>query len=72
MTIAHQTVIGKDGRPEAAIIPWSVFLHLQDLVEGGEPTAEEREACLEAERDRREGNRDAFVRLDELEAELGI
>ena len=34
--------------------------------------AEEREACLEAERDRREGKRDAFVRLDDLEAELGI
>lgn len=72
MTIAHRTVIGEDGRPEAAIIPWKVFLQLQDLVADDEPTAEEREACLEAERDRREGKRDAFVRLDELEAELGI
>ena len=72
MSITHQTLVGEDGKPTAALIPWSVFVELRELVDGEEPTAEEREACQEAERDRREGNLEAFVNLDELEKELGI
>ena len=33
MNITHQTVIGEDGRPEAAIIPWNVFLEIQKLMD---------------------------------------
>ncbi len=72
MSITHQTLIGEDGKPAAALIPWSVFVELQELVDGEEPTPEEREACQEAERDRREGNRESFVSLDVIEKELGI
>lgn len=72
MTISHRTVIGEDGKPEAALIPWSVFVELQELLGGEEPTPEEIEAVREAEDDRRNGNKEAFMPLAELEKELGI
>ncbi len=72
MTISHQTVLDKDGQPAAAIIPWGVFEELQELVGGSKPTPQEKEAMLEAEADRRNGNDDAFVTLTELEKELGL
>lgn len=72
MSIAHQTVMDEQGRPAAAIIPWAIFVELQELVDAAEPTSEEREAMLEAEADRREGNEDAFVNLSELEEELSL
>lgn len=46
MSITHQTLVGEDGKPTAALIPWSVFVELRELVDGEERTAEEREACL--------------------------
>ena len=32
MKITHQTVLGEDGQPTAAIIPWNVFLAVQKEV----------------------------------------
>ncbi len=72
MNITHQTVLGADGRPEAAIIPWSVFLEIQSLVEDANPTPEELEAIREAETDREAGNMDAFTDLDDLKVELSL
>jgi PHD/YefM family antitoxin component YafN of YafNO toxin-antitoxin module len=72
MNITHQTVIGENGRPEAAIIPWSVFLEIQSLVEDGEATPEELAAIREAEADRKAGNADAFTDLQDLKAELSL
>jgi hypothetical protein len=72
MNIIHQTVVGDDGQPEAAIIPWNVFLEIQNLVDDGEPTPEELEAIREAEADRRAGNMEAFTDLEELKAELSL
>lgn len=71
MSITYQTVIGEDGQPAAALIPWNVFVKLQDLIDD-EPTPEEIEAVTEAEADRRSGNPEAFVPLAELEKELGL
>lgn len=72
MTITHQTVIGEDGRPEAAIIPWEIFLKIQAFVEDEAPTPEELEAIREAEADREAGNTDAFTELEDLKAELSL
>lgn len=72
MIITHQTVIGENGRPEAAIIPWNVFLEIQSLVEDGEATPDELEAIREAEADRKAGNTDAFTDLEDLKAELSL
>lgn len=72
MIITHQTVIGEDGQPQAAIIPWSVFLEIQDLVDDGEATPEELEAIREAEADRKAGNMEAFTDLEDLKAELSL
>ena len=72
MNIAHQTVVGEDGQPEAVIIPWSVFLQLQGLVEDDTPTAEELEAIREAEADRKAGRMENFVSLEDLKAELSL
>jgi hypothetical protein len=72
MTITHRTLIGEDGKPEAALIPWSVFVELQELLGGEEASPEEIEAVREAENDRRNGNKEAFIPLVELEKELGI
>ena len=58
--------------PAAALIPWSEFLLIQELLESGEVTAEEAAALREAETDRRSGNRDAFTDLASLKAELTL
>lgn len=75
MNITHQTVIGEDGRPEAAIIPWSVFLQVQSLLsdeDDGEATPEELEAMREAEAYRKPGNMDAFIDLEDLKVQLSL
>jgi len=72
MTITHQTVLGEDGKPSAAIIPWDVFLEIRDALDGGEPSADEIEAMREAERDRMEGNAGAFESHASVKARLGI
>ena len=68
MNITHQTVFGENGHPEAAIIPWSVFLEIQSLLNDGEATSEELEAMHEAAADRKAGNMDAFTDLEDLKA----
>lgn len=36
MTITYKTVIGEDGEPEAAVIPWSLFEEIRErLAEQG-------------------------------------
>jgi len=72
MMIAHETIIGEDGQPRAAIIPWNVFIQLQEIIEDEQPTAEELAAIREAEADRKAGNKDAFVRLADLKKELSL
>ncbi|HSP42803.1 MAG TPA: hypothetical protein VLO11_08035, partial [Luteolibacter sp.] len=60
MTITHQTVVDSQGKPAAALIPWSEFLLIQEILEGTDVTADEAAALREAEADRRSGNREAF------------
>lgn len=72
MTLTHRTLLNEDGQPEAAVIPWDVFQQIKELIESDEPTKEEIEACQEAERDRREGNTEAFIPLAEVKARLGL
>ena len=36
MTITHQTVVDSQGKPAAALIPWSEFLLIRTILEGGE------------------------------------
>jgi len=72
MSITHQVVVGEDGQPTAALIPWDVFMKLREILDVVEATPEELEAIREAEADRREGNKDAFTDLEELKAELSI
>lgn len=72
MNITHQTVIGENGEPQAAIIPWNVFIEIQEIVDSAKPTAEELEAMQEAEADRRNDNTDAFTDLEDLKAELSL
>jgi hypothetical protein len=72
MTITHQTVVDSHGKPAAALIPWSEFLLIQEILEGGDVTAEEAAALREAEADRRSGNRDAFIDFASLKSELAL
>ena len=72
MTITHQTVVDSQGKPAAALIPWSEFLLIQEILEGTDVTADEAAALREAEADRRSGNREAFIDLASLKAELAL
>ena len=72
MTITHQTVVDSQGKPAAALIPWAEFLLIQEILEGGDVTAEEAASLREAETDRRSGNRDAFIDLASLKSELAL
>lgn len=47
-TIAHQTVVGEKGKPVAALIPWEVFVELQELISEQEPNDATRAAMNEA------------------------
>jgi len=47
-TIAHQTVVGENGKPAAALIPWEVFVELQELISEQEPNETTRAAMNEA------------------------
>ena len=72
MTITHQTVLGEDGKPSAALIPWDVFERLCEALDNDDTTAtpEEAEAIAEAESDRAAGNNEAFTDLSDLKAEF--
>lgn len=71
MTITYQKVVDEQGQPEAALVPWDVFVQIQHLLEDDEPlTDAEREALAQADQDRAAGNKDAFVSLDHLKSEL--
>lgn len=72
MIITHQTVVDSQGKREAALIPWSEFLLITEILESGDLTAEEAAALREAEADRRSGNRDAFIDLASLNAGLAL
>lgn len=73
MTITHQTVLGEDGEPTAAIIPWEMFVRINKQlgdIHGDEASDDEAEAIAEAEIDREAGNDDAFTDLADLRAEF--
>ncbi|MFT6241130.1 MAG: hypothetical protein ACJAQT_003225 [Akkermansiaceae bacterium] len=65
MNIAHQTVIGEDGKPQAAIIPWSVFIEIQELVDD-DGLEEVRQRAEELDRDPSMG-----MTMDEFKAACG-
>jgi hypothetical protein len=71
MVIAHQRVVDEKGQPEAALVPWEVFVKIQHLLEDDEPLSDtEQEALAQADRDRAAGNKEAFVSLDQLKSEI--
>jgi len=72
MTFTHQTVVDSQGKPAAALIPWTDFLRILEFLEGSEITEEEAAALREAEADRQTGNRDAFIDLASLKCELSL
>jgi len=47
-TIEHQTVVGANGKPAAALIPWEVFVELQELISEQQPNETTRAAMSEA------------------------
>jgi len=71
MILAKSVRYDQSGNPLEVVIPYSEFI---DFVEtyGLHLKEEEIEACMEAERDRKEGNDDAFVPLSEVKARLGL
>lgn len=50
-TIAHRTVIDENGEPEAALIPWNVFVELQNLLEEQNPNESTQAAMNESTED---------------------
>jgi len=74
MTVAHQTVFDEHGNPTAALIPWEVFLRVREelgeAIDYDEITPAISEALEEAERDRAEGNTDAFTSLEDVMSEM--
>lgn len=47
-TIAHRTVVDENGEPEAALIPWNVFVELQNLLKEQEPNKTTQAAMNES------------------------
>jgi len=63
--IAHRTIVDERGQPEAAIIPWNVFIELQDLLKEQLPN----ETTQAAMRETTEGL-PRFGSVEEMMAEL--
>ena len=73
MILKHRTLLDENGKPEAAVISWDVFERIRAMIEDDdEPSDEEIEACKEAERDRREGNTEAFIPLAQVKARFRL
>lgn len=71
MTITCQTVVDENGKPTAAQIPREqVELIRDELEESSEATPEEAAPIVEAQKDRAEGNDDAFMDLDNFMTEV--
>ena len=65
MTITHKTVLGADGQPEAALIPWDEFIALTQPEELDLTPLEEKE-LREALNDSKVNNREAFIPADQV------
>ncbi len=65
MIIEHKKLLGEDGQPEAAVIPWSVFVTLSEP-EGLDFTDQEEKELREALADSKAGNREAFIPADQI------
>jgi len=61
MTITHQILIDSSGTPAWAVIPWSDFVRIRELLEGGEASGEEAIALRHAETERRALTRSTFT-----------
>jgi hypothetical protein len=73
MSIVHEVITDDNGKPEAALVPWEVFVQIQHLIEDNEPLSNEEYAALgEADKDRASGNADAFISLGDLKNDLGL
>ena len=70
MTITHKRVIDEAGNPKEAIIPWSQFVELQEVL-GLDFTEVERAELLSAKADLEDGKWDNFVGSDEIRGESG-
>lgn len=56
MTITHRTLLGEDGQPEAALIPWDVFIEIRELIDSDEPfNKQEKETLGRRSKELREG-----------------
>lgn len=65
MIIEHKKILGADGQPEAAVIPWEVFMTLSEPEELDLSAQEERD-LREALTDSKAGNREAFVPAEQV------
>jgi len=71
MTLTHQTLLGEDGEPVAAVIPWSLFEKIRERLgddfeeDEREPNAETLEAMEESKEEL-----PSFSSVDELMADL--
>lgn len=73
MNITHQTVLGEDGQPTAAIIPWNVFLTIKNAIGDEEEfTSEEIAEISAASEDFHRGKTDSFVSISEVKSRLGM
>jgi len=64
-SIAAQTVVGENGNPAPALIPWEVFMELQELISEQEPKAITRAAMNESTQ-----GSPRFVSVTDLMADL--
>ena len=64
-------VVNEDGEPVEVIIPYDQFVDFMETY-GLDMTEEEKEELREANADIDNGNKDAFMSLEEVKKELGL
>ena len=65
MSLTYQTVLGSDGKPSAALIPWAEFVNLVEG-QGHDLGDTERDELREALADSKANHRDTFVAADDV------
>ena len=65
-TIERKFIVNSAGEPQEVIIPWAAYVEMAETM-GWDLSDAEQSHLTEALRDSREGNRAAFISIDDLE-----
>jgi len=65
LTVQKKYIVDEQGRPQEVIIPWEQFQQISEIL-GWDLDEDAIRDLYQAQRDRKTGNQDAYVDLNEI------